>query len=69
MAWFALWVMGSDVGVLSLFRDSRFLSPATGRSDTVVESRSWRLFGSDLGVFRPANAYVSLEIVCSDHVQ
>ena len=37
MAWFAvLWVMGLDVDVLPLFRDSRFFGPSTGRSDIVV---------------------------------
>jgi len=37
MAWFAvLWVLGPDVDVLPLFRDSRFFGPSTGRSDIVV---------------------------------
>ena len=46
----------SDVGVLHLFRDSRFFGTSTGRSDTVVESGTCRLLGPDLGMFRPENA-------------
>ena len=56
MAWFALWVMGSDLGVLPLFRDSCIIGPLIGRSETVVEGGASHLFGPDLGMYRPANA-------------
>ena len=70
MAWFALLrLKGSDVGVLPLFRDSRFFGPSTGRSDIAVERGACRLVGPDLGMFRPANAGWCLERVCSYHVR
>ena len=48
MAWFALlWLMGSNVDVLSLFRDSCFFGPSKGRSDIGVEGGACRLVGPD----------------------
>ena len=66
MAWFALlWLMGSDVGILPLFRDSRFFGPSTGRSNIVVEGGACRLLGLDLSMFKPANAVCFFGMCCA----